>query len=79
MHETDGVEFATTRLATDVSPHYAEQGDGAGEAVIFLHGYSESLYSFSRMLPLLSAELQPVGTVPNPVCQLPNTSKGGTP
>jgi hypothetical protein len=37
MHETDGVEFATARLATDVTLHVAEQGDRAGEAII-LHG-----------------------------------------
>jgi non-heme chloroperoxidase len=46
--------FATTRLTTDVTLHYAEQGDQAGEAIIFLHGYSDSWFSFSRVLPLLS-------------------------
>jgi non-heme chloroperoxidase len=34
--------------------HYAEQGDPNGEAIIFLHGYSDSWFSFSRVLPLLS-------------------------
>jgi pimeloyl-ACP methyl ester carboxylesterase len=46
--------FATTRLTTEVTLHYAEQGDQAGEAIIFLHGYSDSWFSFSRVLPLLS-------------------------
>ncbi|MDQ3943076.1 MAG: alpha/beta hydrolase [Actinomycetota bacterium] len=48
--------FATTRLATGPRLHYAEQGDQTGEAIIFLHGYSDSWYSFSRVLPLLSPE-----------------------
>jgi non-heme chloroperoxidase len=55
MHETNGVEFATTRLATEVTLHYAEKGDREAEAIIFLHGYSDSWFSFSRMLHLLSA------------------------
>jgi non-heme chloroperoxidase len=55
MHETNGMEFATTRLATEVTLHYAERGDREGEAIIFLHGYSDSWFSFSRMLPVLSA------------------------
>ena len=50
------MKFATTRLTTDVTLHYAEQGDQAGEAIIFLHGYSDSWFSFSRVLPLLSPE-----------------------
>ena len=56
MHETNGVEFATAHLATNVTLHYAERGSREGEAIIFLHGYSDSWYSFSRVLPLLSAE-----------------------
>jgi non-heme chloroperoxidase len=48
------LRFATTRLTTDVTLHYAEQGDQAGEAIIFLHGYSDSWFSFSRVFPLLS-------------------------
>jgi non-heme chloroperoxidase len=56
MHQPNGVEFATTRLATDVTLHYAEQGDPTGEAIVFLHGYSDSWFSFSRVLPLLSPE-----------------------
>ena len=56
MHQPSDVKFATTRLTTDVTLHYAEQGDQAGEAIIFLHGYSDSWFSFSRVLPLLSPE-----------------------
>ncbi len=34
--------------------HYAEQGDREGEAIIFLHAYVDSWFSYSRVLPLLS-------------------------
>ena len=55
MNQTNGVEFATTpRLATGVRLHYAQRGDPTGEAIVFLHGYSDSWFSFSRVLPLLS-------------------------
>ena len=41
MSQPNGVEFATTPLlSTGVRLHYAERGDPAGEAIIFLHGYS---------------------------------------
>src|ERR687896_769625 len=50
------VQFATTPLSTGPRLHYAEQGDPTGEAIVFLHGYSDSWFSFSRVLPLLSSE-----------------------
>ncbi len=50
------LRFATTQLTTGPRLHYAEQGDPTGEAIIFLHGYSDSWFSFSRVLPLLSPE-----------------------
>ena len=56
MHPPDDVKFATTPLATGVRLHYAERGDPEWEAIIFLHGYSDSWYSYSRVLPLLSPE-----------------------
>ena len=57
MHQPNDLKFATTPpLATGVRLHYAERGDPTGEAIIFLHGYSDSWFSFSRALPLLSAE-----------------------
>jgi non-heme chloroperoxidase len=57
MSQPNGIEFATTPLlSTGVSLRYAEQGDQAGEAIVFLHGYSDSWFSFSRILPLLSPE-----------------------
>jgi non-heme chloroperoxidase len=54
MHQPNEVHIATTQLATGVRLHYAERGDREGEAIIFLHGYSDSWFSFSRVLPLLS-------------------------
>jgi non-heme chloroperoxidase len=51
------IQFATTTpLSTGVRLHHAERGDPRGEAIIFLHGYSDSWFSFSRVLPLLSPE-----------------------
>ncbi len=56
MHQPNDVEFATAQLTTGPRLHYAERGDPTGEAIIFLHGYSDSWFSFSRVLPLLSPE-----------------------
>jgi non-heme chloroperoxidase len=54
MQQQDELKFATTPLSTGVRLHYAEQSDPSGEAIVFLHGYSDSWFSFSRVLPLLS-------------------------
>lgn len=56
QQERQRPRFATTQLETGVQVRYAEQGDQGGEAIVFLHGYSDSWYSFSRVLPLLSPE-----------------------
>jgi non-heme chloroperoxidase len=55
MHQPNGVQFATTHLSTGLQVHYAEQGDREGEAIVFLHAYVDSWFSYSRVLPLLSA------------------------
>lgn len=52
-----GPRFATTRLATGPSLHYAEQGGPVGEPVLLIHGWPDSWYSYSRVLPLLPREL----------------------
>jgi non-heme chloroperoxidase len=54
MHQSNGVRFATTRLSTGLRVHYAEQGDREGEAIVFLHAYVDSWFSYGRVLPLLS-------------------------
>ena len=56
MHQPNGVDFATTRLSTGPRLHYAERGDPTGEALVFLHGYVDSWFAFSRLLPLLPPE-----------------------
>ena len=40
--------------------HYATQGPPAGPAVVLLHGYSDSWFSWSRVLPLLRPDLRVV-------------------
>jgi pimeloyl-ACP methyl ester carboxylesterase len=53
QQEVPQLRFATTRLASGPQVHYAEQGDPGGEPILFLHGYTDSWFSFSRLLPLL--------------------------
>ena len=53
QHIASPIRFQTARLATGVEIHYAEQGDPGGEVMLFLHGWPDSWYSFSRMLELL--------------------------
>ena len=47
--------FADVRLPTGVRLRYAEQGNPGGDPVILLHGYTDSWFSYSRVLPLLPA------------------------
>jgi pimeloyl-ACP methyl ester carboxylesterase len=47
------LRFGTARVATGLRLHYVERGDPAGHAVLFLHGWPDSWFSFSRVLPLL--------------------------
>ena len=56
MHRPNDMEFATVHLATGPRLHYAEQGDREGEPVVFLHAYVDSLFSYSRVLPLLAPD-----------------------
>ena len=48
------MRFTSVRLTTGPRLHYIEQGDPRGEAIVFLHGWPDSWFSFSRVLPLLS-------------------------
>ena len=54
MHQPTDAEFATIYLATGPRLHCAEQGDREGEAIVFLHAYADSWFSYARVLPLLS-------------------------
>ena len=49
------IRFGTITLPNGVRLHYAEQGDPDGTPIVFLHGYGDSWFSFSRLLPLLPA------------------------
>ena len=56
MHQPNDVQFTTTRLSRGLRVHYAEQGNPTGEAIVFLHAYVDSWFSYSRVLPRLSPE-----------------------
>lgn len=45
--------LANVRLESGVRLHYAEHGPSDGLPVVFLHGWPDSWFSFSRVLPLL--------------------------
>jgi non-heme chloroperoxidase len=49
------LRFAHVDLDTGVRLRYAEAGDPAAEPLIMLHGYSDSWYSFSPVIPLLES------------------------
>jgi pimeloyl-ACP methyl ester carboxylesterase len=44
---------ATVKLGTGPRIHYVEIGATGGEPVVFLHGWPDSWFSFSRVMPLL--------------------------
>lgn len=49
--DTATLRFSDIHLPTGVRLRYAEQGDPQGHTVVMLHGYSDSWFSFSRVLP----------------------------
>ena len=55
QQENPQLRFTTARLATGLRVHYAEQGEPGGETILFLPGYTDSWFSYSRVLPLLPA------------------------
>lgn len=52
------MRFDTLRLSAGLRIHYAESGDAGGTPVVFVHGWPDSWFSFSRVLPLLPATLR---------------------
>ena len=46
------MRFANLRLETGPSLHYAECGNREGKPVVFLHGWPDSWFTFSRVLSL---------------------------
>jgi non-heme chloroperoxidase len=47
--------FQNVHLATGVRLHYAAQGNGDGDPILFLHGWPDSWFSYSRLFRLLPA------------------------
>jgi non-heme chloroperoxidase len=47
------VAFADVALGNGVRLRYAHRGPATGPAIVLLHGYSDSSFSFSRIMPLL--------------------------
>lgn len=52
----DAPRFGEVKLSTGIRMHYAEQGPARGEPIIMLHGYSDSWFSFSRVLTPLARD-----------------------
>ena len=47
------LRFSNVRLKTGVRLHHAERGDPKGPVVLMLHGFTDSWFSYSRVLPLI--------------------------
>jgi pimeloyl-ACP methyl ester carboxylesterase len=52
------IRFDAVRLHDGVCLHYAEGGKAEGQPVVFLHGWPDSWFSFSRVLPALPADIR---------------------
>ena len=50
------VQFSSVVLKTGIRMRYAYKGDPSGTPVILLHGYGDSWFSYSRILPLLDSK-----------------------
>jgi non-heme chloroperoxidase len=55
---TPTARFDDVRLSNGVRLHYAQQGPQTGPALLLLHGYTDSWFSFSRVLPLFRPDLR---------------------
>ena len=53
---SEEISFNEVQLKSGVRLQYAERGKKDGEVIIFLHGYTDSWYSFRTILSLLSTE-----------------------
>lgn len=53
-----GIRFDTACLQTGPRLYYVETGKLEGQPVVFLHGWPDSWFSFSRVLPLLPADMR---------------------
>jgi pimeloyl-ACP methyl ester carboxylesterase len=50
----------SVKLASGVTLQYVAQGPEDGEAVLMLHGYTDTWFSFSRVLPLMSKSVRTI-------------------
>ena len=50
INDVDKLRFSNIKLKTGVRLHYAEQGKPNGPVVLMLHGFSDSWFSFSRVV-----------------------------
>ena len=57
---TPTLHFDDVRLPNGVRMHFAQQGPQTGPALLLLHGFTDSWFSFSRVLPLFRPELRVV-------------------
>lgn len=51
---TQSLRFAHVNHPSGLRMHYAEQGSAGKPVLILIHGYSDSWYSYSRVLPALA-------------------------
>src|SRR5215813_604199 len=54
MRDSRSLLFGEVHLQTGVRLKYAQQGDGSGHPIIFLHGFTDSWFSFSPVLPFFA-------------------------
>lgn len=47
------LHFSNVQLKTGIRLHYAEQGDRSGQVIVMLHGFTDSWFSYSRVMPLI--------------------------
>ena len=50
--------LGTVRLPGGPTLHYAERGEAGGPVILFLHGWPDSWFSYSRVLPLVPARFR---------------------
>ena len=54
MEQSRSLSFGEVHLKTGIRLKYAQQGDGSGHPIIFLHGFTDSWFSFSPVLPFFA-------------------------
>src|SRR4051812_47128348 len=58
LMERSAAATKSVTLRNGIELPYIEQGDPTGVPVILLHGYSDSCYSFYRLLPFLPPSIR---------------------